>query len=227
MLREGEASKFVKMPFEPTPAENFEFDPDTGLISAYIGSDVDVVVPREIDGVTVVGFANYNAFDSCHDYTDSSVESNRTEWVRLRTLVLPETIRELPDMMLAYCQQLETFVCYAPLESTGGNQFMLCRSLNNVIFVNGVREIGNYAFDSAGPLGNLYFGEHLVRIGQQAFNFAGLTSFVADAESVEYGAFTECKNLTSLHFTGKLKSFGETASSTARISPRSASTAAI
>ncbi|MFR3405611.1 MAG: leucine-rich repeat domain-containing protein [Christensenellales bacterium] len=104
---------------------------------------------------------------------------------------------------------METFVCYAPLESTGGNQFMLCRSLNNVIFVNGVREIGNYAFDSAGPLGNLYFGEHLVKIGQQAFNFAGLTSFVADAESVEYGAFTECQNLTSLHFTSKMKSFGE------------------
>ena len=209
MLREGEASKFVKMPFEPTPAENFEFDPETGLISAYTGTDVDVVVPREIDGVTVAGFANYNAFDSCHDYTDSSVETNRTEWVHLRTLVLPETIKELPDMMLAYCQQLETFVCYAPLESTGGNQFMLCRSLNNVVFVNGVREIGNYAFDSAGPLGNLYFGEHLVKIGQQAFNFAGLTSFVADAESVEYGAFTECQNLTSLHFTSKVKSFGE------------------
>ena len=209
MLREGETSKFVKMPFEPTSAENFEFNPETGLISAYIGTDVDVVVPREIDGVTVVGFANYNAFDSCQDYTDSSVETNRTEWVHLRTLVLPETIKELPGMMLAYCQQLETFVCYAPLESTGGNQFMLCRSLNNVIFVNGVREIGNYAFDSAGPLGNLYFGEHLVKIGQQAFNFAGLTSFVADAESVEYGAFTECQNLTSLHFTSKMKSFGE------------------
>ena len=209
MLREGETSKFVKMPFEPTPAENFEFNPETGLISAYIGTDVDVVVPREIDGVTVVGFANYNAFDSCQDYTDSSVETNRTEWVHLRTLVLPETIKELPGMMLAYCQQLETFVCYAPLESTGGNQFMLCRSLNNVIFVNGVREIDNYAFDSACPLGNLYFGEHLVKIGQQAFNFAGLTSFVADAESVEYGAFTECQNLTSLHFTSKMKSFGE------------------
>ena len=56
MLREGEVSKFVKMPFEPTPAENFEFDPATGLIAAYVGTDVDVVVPREINGVTVVGF---------------------------------------------------------------------------------------------------------------------------------------------------------------------------
>ena len=209
MLREGEVSKFVKMPFKATAAENFEFNPETGLISAYIGTDVDVVVPREIDGVTVVGFANYNAFDSCHDYTDSSVETNRTEWVHLRTLVLPETIQTLPDMMLAYCQQLETFICYAPLESTGGSQFMLCRSLNNVIYVNGVLRIDNYAFDSAGPLGNLYFGEHLKSIASQAFNFAGLSSFVADAESVEYGAFGECQNLTSLHFTDKVKSIGE------------------
>ena len=209
ILREGEASKFIKMPFEATPAENFDFDPETGLILAYTGTDVDVVVPREIDGVTVVGFKDYNAFASCQDYTDTETETNQTDWVRLRTLVLPETIKALPDSMLSYCQQLETFVCYAPLESTGKNQFMLCRSLNNVIFVNGVRMIDNYAFDSAGPLGNLYFGEHLDTICSQAFNFANLTSFVADAQSVEYGAFSECQNLTSLHFTGKVASFGE------------------
>lgn len=209
ILREGEASKFIKMPFEATHAENFDFDPETGLILAYTGTDVDVVVPREIDGVTVVGFKDYNAFASCQDYTDTETETNQTDWVRLRTLVLPETIKALPDSMLSYCQQLETFVCYAPLENTGKNQFMLCRSLNNVIFVNGVRMIDNYAFDSAGPLGNLYFGEHLDTICSQAFNFANLTSFVADAQSVEYGAFSECQNLTSLHFTGKVASFGE------------------
>ena len=209
ILREGEASKFIKMPFEATPAENFDFDPETGLILAYTGTDVDVVVPREIDGVTVVGFKDYNAFASCQDYTDTETETNQTDWVRLRTLVLPETIKALPDSMLSYCQQLETFVCYAPLENTGKNQFMLCRSLNNVIFVNGVRMIDNYAFDSAGPLDNLYFGAHLDTICSQAFNFANLTSFVADTQNVEYGAFTECQKLTSLHFTGKVKSFSE------------------
>ena len=209
IVREGEADKFIKMPFETTNARNFDFDPETGLIRAYTGTDIDVVVPSEIDGVTVVGFKDYNAFASCQDYTDTETETNQTDWVHLRTLVLPETVRELPDSMLSYCQQLETFVCYAPLESTGKNQFMLCRSLNNVIFVNGVRMIDNYAFDSAGPLGNLYFGEHLDVIRSQAFNFAELTSLVADAQSVEYGAFTDCQNLTSLHFTGKVKSFSE------------------
>lgn len=209
IVREGEESKFIKMPFEATAAGNFDFDPETGLIRAYTGTDIDVVVPREIDGVTVVGFTDYNAFASCQDYTDTEMATNQTDWVHLRTLVLPETIRSLPDMMHAYCQQLETFICYAPLESTGKNQFMLCRSLNNVIFVNGVRMIDNYAFDSAGPLSSLYFGEHLDTICSQAFNFANLTSFVADAQSVEYGAFTECQHLTSLHFTDKTKSFSE------------------
>lgn len=209
IVREGEADKFIKMPFETTDARNFDFDPETGLIRAYTGTDIDVVVPSEIDGVSVVGFADYNAFASCQDYTDTETETNQTDWVHLRTLVLPETIRELPDSMLSYCQQLETFVCYAPLESTGKNQFMLCRNLNNVIFVNGVRKIDNYAFDSAGPLDNLYFGAHLDTICSQAFNFANLTSFVADTQNVEYGAFTECQKLTSLHFTGKVKSFSE------------------
>ncbi len=207
--REGEDSRFVKMPFEPTPSESFEFDPETGLISAYTGTDVDVVVPREIDGVTVVGFANYNVFESCRDYTDTDMETNQTDWVHLRTLVLPETIKELPDSLMSYCQQLETFICYAPLETTGGTQFMLCRSLDTVIFVNGVRAIENYAFDNAGSLSTLYFGEHLDRIGQQAFGYSGLTSFVADAEIIESNAFVECKNLTSLHLTGKVKSCGE------------------
>ena len=210
ILREGEATKFAKMPFEPTAAENFDFDPETGLISAYTGTDVDVVVPREIDGVTVVGFKNYNAFDSCQDYTDSSVETNRTEWVHLRTLVLPETIREIPDSLLMYCQQLESFICYAPVESTGKSTFVLCRGLKNAAFMNGVRVIDSYAFDSTDSLESLYFGVHVQRIAANAFNFSGLTSFVVDAEEIETGAFTGCKNLTSLHFTKKVKTIGET-----------------
>ncbi len=209
VLREGEESRFVKMPFEPTPAENFAFDAETGLISAYTGTDADIVVPRAIGGVTVVGFQNYNVFESCRDYTDTEIENNVTEWVHLRSVVLPETIRALPDSLFEYCQQLETFVCYAPLESTGRSTFMGCRSLNNVIFVNGVRNIDNYAFDSAGTLGNLYFSEHLLRIGQQAFGFSGLTSFIADAEIIESNAFVGCESLTGLHLTAKVKSCGE------------------
>ncbi len=209
LVREGEASQFVSMPFAATPAEYFDFDPETGLIEAYTGTDVDVVVPREIGGVTVTGFKNYNVFESCRDYTNTDVDSNVTDWVHLRTLVLPETITALPDSLLLYCQQLETFICYAPLESTGRSTFSLCRSLDTVIFVNGVRLIDNYAFDGAGTLSCTYFGSSLKSIGQQAFSRTSQTYCYVDAEEIQYGAFSYCDALTSLHMTAKVKSFAE------------------
>ena len=210
IVRAGEASQFIKTPFQSTPEENFEFNPETGRISAYTGTDVDVVVPREIGGVTVVGFEGYSVFASCQDFTGTETVSDQTDWVRLRTLVLPETIREIPDGLLNYCQQLETFVCYAPVESTGKSTFALCRSLKTVAFMNGVRVIDSYAFDSTDALESLYFGAHVQKIAANAFNFSGLTSLVVDADEIETGAFTACPNLTSLHLTAKVKTIGET-----------------
>ena len=169
-------------PLRRPPAEYFEFNPATGLISAYTGTDVDVVVPREIGGVTVVGFEGHNVFASCQSFTNTETPTNQTEGVHLRTLVLPETIREIPDSLLMYCQQLESFICYAPVESTGKSTFVLCRGLKNAAFMNGVRVIDSYAFDSTDSLESLYFGVHVQRIAANAFNFSGLTSFVVDAE---------------------------------------------
>ena len=197
-------------PLRRPPAEYFEFNPATGLISAYTGTDVDVGVSREIGGVTVVGFEGYNVFASCQSFTNTETPTNQAEWVHLRTLVLPETIREIPDSLLMYCQQLESFICYAPVESTGKSTFVLCRGLKNAAFMNGVRVIDSYAFDSTDSLESLYFGVHVQRITVNAFNFSGLTSSVVDAEEIETGALTGCKNLTSLHFTKKVKTIGET-----------------
>ena len=206
-MRIGEPSVFVKMPFEPTSESSFEFDTSTGTITAYTGTDVDVVVPRQIGGVTVTSI-DRNAFEACRDYTNTETTSDRTEWVHLRSVVLLETLQSLGDDLFSYCQQLETVICYAPLETTGGTTFILCRSLNNVVFVNGVRTIGSYAFDSAGPLNTLYFGKHLDRIEDYSFNYSGISSLVVDATEVGF-SFPCCESLTSLHFTSKVTGFNE------------------
>ena len=115
--------------------ENLEFNAAAGTITGYTGEAVDVVVPRTIGGkpVRVIG---YHAFDAAKDYTDTEMSTNRTEWVHIRSIVIPDTVRTIEDNALSYLQQLELFVSYAPLETTGGTQFMLCRSLKYVIFVN-------------------------------------------------------------------------------------------
>lgn len=43
----------TEMPYEALPEEDFEFDEDSRTITAYIGTSVDVIIPRTIDGVPV------------------------------------------------------------------------------------------------------------------------------------------------------------------------------
>ncbi len=208
IVRAGETSKVVKMPFVPTSAESFEFVPETGTIREYLGDDVDVVIPREINGVTVREIA-YGAFDRCYDYTDTEVATDRTEWVRLHSVVLPETIEVVGDGLFSYCQQLETFICYAPLDSASKSMFMCTPSLKNVIFVNGVRQIDNYCFVNSGSLENLWLGDKLERVGIQAFTNTNFTKLVLDAEIIDSGAVTACEELTELHFSSRVREFGD------------------
>ena len=144
------------------------------------------------------------------DFTNTETAANQTDWVHLRTLVLPETIRESPGSLPMYCQQLEAFICCAPVESTGKSTFALCRSLKTAAFMNGVRTIDGYAFDSTYSLENLYFDDNVQKIAANACSFSGISSFVVDAEEIVTGAFTACENLTSLHFTDKVRAIGET-----------------
>ncbi|MBQ8082131.1 MAG: leucine-rich repeat protein, partial [Clostridia bacterium] len=182
------AAPIVEMPFEATAEADFEFDAETGTIVGYIGDDVDVVIPRAI-GDTTVRAIGYNAFERARDYTDTDIATNQTSWLPLRSVVIPETVEEIADSAFSYCQQLELVICYAPLSSTGRETFLVCRSLRDVLFVNGVSEIDNYCFESCDMLQHVYWGDHLRRIGVNAFNRVGLMSLVIDAEIVDEGAF--------------------------------------
>ncbi|MDD7402297.1 MAG: leucine-rich repeat protein [Eubacteriales bacterium] len=126
LLQVSDSSSLLTMPFEANPASDFEFEPETGTITAYTGSGVDVVIPRAIDGVPVKVLA-MATFYKCQDYTDTDMETNQEDWVHLRSVVIPESVEILEDSLFAYCQDLKTVICYAPLESTGKNTFNFCR----------------------------------------------------------------------------------------------------
>ena len=161
------------------------------------------MIPREIGGVPVK-VLDYNAFDCARDYTDSDIVSNRTTWLPLRSVVIPETVEVIEDSVFSYCQQLELVVCYAPLKSTGRGTFMLCRNLREVIFVNGVDEIDNYCFNDCGCLERVYWGDHLERIGVGAFQKAGIEELTVDARIVDEQAFWASK-LQRLTLTDRVR----------------------
>ena len=205
LVRESETPAFLEMPYQPSPEEDFEFDASTGTITGYTGEAVDVVIPRTIGGepVRVIG---YHAFDAAKDYTDTVTSSNQTEWVHIRSIVIPDTVRTIEDNALSYLQQLELFVCYAPLETTGGTQFMLCRSLKNVIFVNPLKELGNYLFESCDALELVWYPNTLDSVGIQCFSQSMIDDLVIDAKTINYFAFAKCDNLKEIHLRGSLES---------------------
>ena len=210
LRREGEPDPEpdpIAMPFEATDPSLFRVDRETGALIGYTGKLADVVVPREIDGVTVKSISR-KAFSSCLDYTNTGVVTNVTSWTHLRSVVLPETVTHIEDGAFKYCQQLETFVCYGPLESTGRSTFSWCTSLKDAIFVNGVGAVDHYAFELTSSLRTFYTPNTLSSIGMNAFSHSGIEQLRVDAVSLGDGAFLSCEQLRELHFTKAVQQLG-------------------
>ena len=66
----------TEMPYEALPEEEFEFDEASRTITAYIGTSVDVIIPRTIGGVPVENIS-YNAFECARDYVHSDMATNQ------------------------------------------------------------------------------------------------------------------------------------------------------
>ena len=134
LLRTGEKSDFIKMPYQSSPEDDFEFDPETGTIIRYHGSDVDVVVPRTIQGIEVQ-VIGYNAFDLARDYTNTDTQTNQTEWLKLRSLILPETVTSIEDSAFVRSGIEKIFV---NSQTEGYCDFSLCSTLKELHVRNGV-----------------------------------------------------------------------------------------
>ncbi len=85
---------------EPTAASAFEFDADTGTIEGYTGSDTNVVIPKEIDGVTV---------KKIDDYTfDTDITKND----KIKNIVIPSTVKYIGDSAFSGQESLESIYFY-------------------------------------------------------------------------------------------------------------------
>ncbi|MGN0355439.1 MAG: leucine-rich repeat domain-containing protein [Muricoprocola sp.] len=193
LVRESEESVFTIMPFVPTAEDYFEMDEATGTITAYTGDDVDVVIPRSINGVEVTSIG-YNAFGCSPE-----MATNQEDGLQLRSVVVPETVTSICDSAFEYCQQLETFICYGPLESSGRAVFYNCQSLKNVVFVNQIKMLDNYLFDSCSSLKTVWYKGQLDLIGENCFRGAGLESMIINAKKISGIAFTKCTSLKEVH----------------------------
>lgn len=160
--REGEQSAFVRMPYEPLPGDDFWYDEEYSRLDAYQGYELNLILPREIDGVqlSMIGGSMM---------TRASYGDNYDVELPVRSLVIPETYTEIPYYAFDNCETLETVVCYAPIENLPDCLFKGCANLREVIFVNGARNLGMYLFDGCDSLETVYLGGYVQDISEYAF----------------------------------------------------------
>ena len=154
----------------------FFFDPTTGMITGYNGTDTVVVIPSKINGFTVetIGHTAFRyssvtsvtipdsvtaihdgAFANCFQLTNISIPNSVTSiglsafehCTSLKSITLPSSLRSISEALFFGCSQLTTIQIPDSVPSIQSYAFYHCRNLETIHIPVSVTFIGVYAFD--------------------------------------------------------------------------------
>lgn len=180
-------------------------------IESYTGSEANLVIPAELDGMEVVGLGD-RAFTSMQG---------------LQTVTLPSTLTILGTYSFANCTRLTAFeveegnpvfesrdgVLYAE-EGTSLVRYPVGTLPAEITIPDGVVTIGNAAFTACVSLSRIMFPDTLEYIGKSAFSDCPkLTEVTLPDSLAEIGdfAFNNCENLKKVIFPDALSTIGAAA----------------
>jgi hypothetical protein len=159
-------------------------------VTGYTGEPVDVVIPKEYNGMPVTTIGNY-AFTDCSSLT---------------SVIIPDSVTSIGDQAFQYCSSLTSVVIPDSVTSIGYGAFSICSSLTSIEIPDSVTSIGNDAFSSCDSLTSVVIGNSVTSIGEYAFySCDSLTSIVIGDGVTSIGscAFAGCSNLTKVTLLAK------------------------
>ncbi|MGN1019884.1 MAG: leucine-rich repeat protein [Aristaeellaceae bacterium] len=157
-----EPAQPASMPYAALSGDDFWYSEEDARLDDYLGWELNLYLPREIDGVQLTAIGGNLMSRACWG-------DNFDVELPVVSLVIPENYTELAMYAFRNCDTLETVICYAPVENLPEGLFSGCTSLREVVFVNGVRHIGRYVFDGCTSLETVYLGEYVESVSESAF----------------------------------------------------------
>lgn len=117
-------------------AYNYEILNNEVILNEYMGSEAEIEIPSEIDGMKVVSIAK-DAFKG-NEYVEK--------------LVIPESIRAIGISSFQGCISLESVEIANGVELICSYAFRNCKALESVILPESVTDIGYGAFQDSGDV---------------------------------------------------------------------------
>lgn len=166
-----------------TPAEDFEYrfskSNENAIITKYIGTSKDVIIPSKIEGRTVTSLLGYQVDDILHGVFQGT---------EIETVVIPETVIAMAGRTFMDCTFLSsvTIKPNSVLREIGNQAFRNCSSLKtiNLEDAKNLKSIGSFAFNNCNSIERIILPENL--------------------ESIGLAGFSECASLKSINVPSKL-----------------------
>ena len=190
-------------------------------------SEIDLVIPSEIDGVQVASIGN-GAFSGCYglgsvtipDGVTSIGNSVFSNCLYLSIVTIADSVTSIGDGAFLCCKSLTSVTIPDSVTSIGDGAFQSCFHLKSVTIPDGVTRIGEWTFGDCGNLTGLTIPDGVTSIGKGAFNgccgLTGVMTIPSSVTSIGDFAFERCRGLTSLTIPDGVTSIGEGAFSGCR-----------
>ncbi|MBE6879892.1 MAG: leucine-rich repeat domain-containing protein [Ruminococcaceae bacterium] len=185
-------------------------DEETISILGYNGENKDMVIPREIDGRTVVEISE-NAFYGS-DIT-SAVIPDSVRYIgsgtfafceQLKSVTIPKTVTEMGDAVFSHCYSLEKVNMPASL-TIPGHMFFCCESLKEITIGSDV--ISPFAFSGCTALEKVILSDNVTSIKENAFSGCVLLKEITLPDSLtelQSWAFNGCTSLETIRLPKNL-----------------------
>ena len=170
-------------------------------ITAYLGSDTEIVIPAEIDGIPVA-YLSSDAFSE-----------NKT----ITSVTIPGSIAQIPYGAFMRCSSLSNVVLEHGVRQLGyrpsfgiiripGGAFQGCSSLVSITIPDSVTLIGAYSFSGCGSLKDIVLPDSVNVMMQNAFAYCdSLESIEIPATDLGSDLFYHCENLKRIVLPPKLR----------------------
>lgn len=158
--------------FEDEPF-NYDLYEDYVVLTKYTGTELDVVIPSEIDGVKVTTIGS-----SCFNDLETKVVSVK----------IPDSITTIEESAFFYADALVSIEIPDSVTSLGARAFSWCNALENVTFGKGITAIPEYCFNHCASLKTLDLPSWITKIGTRAFSYCdNLVEFTVESNITELG----------------------------------------
>ena len=166
----------------------FFFDPTTGMITGYNGTDTVMVIPSKINGVTVETIG-HGAFER------SAVTS----------VTIPDSVTAILDRAFANCFQLTNISIPNSVTSIGFSAFEHCTSLKSITLPSSLRNISMFLFHNCSQLTTIQIPDSVLSIQDYAFgNCISLETIhiPVSVTFIENFAFDGCPSSMTVTYSG-------------------------